>query len=194
MGLAAERRPRATLADLETVPPTMIGELIRGTLYLFPRPGPQHAHASTALTVEIAGPFQRGRGGPGGWRILDEPELLLGPAGDEDDLIPDLAGWRVERMPRLPATAKFTLTPDWVCEVLSPSTMVVDRVEKMPAYAKHGVRHLWLLDPLARTLEAFALEAGRWVVLGVHHGSARVRLEPFDAIELDLAVLWDDVP
>ncbi|WP_437960771.1 Uma2 family endonuclease [Sorangium sp. So ce119] len=192
MGFPAEKRQRATLADLETVPPNLIGELIRGTLYVFPRPAPPHAHASTALTGEIVGPFQRGRGGPGGWRILDEPELLLGPAGDEDDMVPDLAGWRIERMPRLPQTTKFTLAPDWVCEVLSPSTVVTDRAEKMPAYARHGVRHLWLLDPLARTLEVFALEAGRWVVVGVHHGSARVRAEPFDAIELELSALWDE--
>jgi Uma2 family endonuclease len=193
MGLPAEKRPRATLADLETVPPNMIGELINGSLYIFSRPGPRHAYASTALTGEIVGPFQRGRGGPGGWCILDEPELLLGPAGHEDDLIPDLAGWRTERMPRLPSTAKIAFAPDWVCEVLSPSTMVVDRVEKMPAYARHGVRHLWLIDPIARTLEVFTLEGGRWVVLGTHHGSATVRAEPFDAIDLELEALWRDV-
>ncbi|WP_438020636.1 Uma2 family endonuclease [Sorangium sp. So ce315] len=191
MGFPAEKRQRATLADLEAVPPPLVGELIRGTLYVFPRPAPPHAHASSVLGADLVGPFQRGRGGPGGWRILDEPELLLGPPGDEDDMVPDLAGWRIERMPRLPTTAKFTLAPDWVCEVLSPGTVVTDRAEKMPAYARHGVRHLWLLDPLARTLEVFALEAGRWVVVGVHHGSARVRAEPFDAIELELSALWD---
>jgi Uma2 family endonuclease len=192
MGLPAEKLQRATLADLERVPSSMIGELIRGSLYVFPRPGPQHAHAKAALTGELVGPFQRGRGGPGGWRIFDEPEFLLGPAGEEDDLIPDLAGWRIERMLRLPQTAKFTLAPDWVCEVLSPGTMVIDRAEKMPVYARHGVRHLWLLDPLARTLEVFALEGGRWVLLGVHHSDARVRVEPFEAVELELAALWED--
>lgn len=193
MGLPAEKRARATLADLETVPPNMIGELINGTLYIFSRPSPPHAHASSMLGMDLGGPFQRGRGGPGGWRIVDEPELLLGPQGDEDDMVPDLAGWRIDRMPRLPATPKFTLVPDWVCEVLSPSTMVIDRMEKMPAYARHGVRHIWLLDPLARTLEAFALESGRWVLIGGHHGNARVRVEPFDAVELELAALWEDV-
>lgn len=192
MGLPAEKHVRATLADLETVPPNMIGEIINGTLYIFSRPAPPHAHASTALTGEIIGPFQRGRGGPGGWRILDEPELLLGPRGDEDDLVPDLAGWRLDRMPVLPKTAKFTLAPDWVCEVLSPSTITVDRAEKMPAYARQGVRHVWLLDPLARTLEVFALESGRWMLLHVHHGNARVRAEPFEAIELELDALWED--
>jgi len=193
MGFPAEKRRRATLADLETVPPNRNGELINGTLYIFSRPAPPHAHAASVLGMEIGGPFQRGRGGPGGWRILDEPDLLLGPPDDEDDIIPDLAGWRIERMPVLPPTAKFTLVPDWVCEILSPGTISIDRGEKMPAYARHGVRHVWLLDPLARTLEVFMLEAGRWVLLNVHHGDARVRAEPFEAIELELAALWGEV-
>ena len=192
MGLPAEKPKRATLADLDSVPPNKVGEIINGTLHVFPRPAPLHAHASSVLGADLVGPFQRGRGGPGGWRILDEPELLLGPAGAEDDMVPDLAGWRIERMPRLPRTAKFTLAPDWVCEVLSAGTMVIDRAEKMPAYARHGVRHLWLLDPLARTLEVFVLEAGRWVLCGVHHGSAIVRVEPFDAIDLELSALWEE--
>ena len=184
---------RATIADLEAVPNNKVGEIITGTLYVLPRPAPRHGHASSVLGIEIGGPFQRGRGGPGGWRILDEPELLLGPKGDEDVLIPDIAGWRIERMPRLPSTARYTLAPDWVCEVLSPGTVTVDRAEKMPAYARHGVRHAWLVDPIARTLEVFMLEKRRWVLLGVYGGSAIVRAEPFDAIELDLAALWEEV-
>ncbi|WP_308789515.1 Uma2 family endonuclease [Polyangium mundeleinium] len=184
---------RATIADLEAIPNNKVGEIINGTLYAFPRPAPRHAHASSVLGGDLMGPFQRGRGGPGGWRIYDEPELLLGPKGEEDVLVPDIAGWRIERMPRLPSTARYTLAPDWVCEVLSPGTVTVDRAEKMPAYARHGVRHAWLVDPIARTLEVFLLEKGRWVLLGVYGGSAIVRAEPFDAIELDLAALWEEV-
>ncbi|MDC3959299.1 Uma2 family endonuclease [Polyangium jinanense] len=193
MGFAAEKRARATIADLDAVPSNMVGEIINGTMYAFPRPAPRHSRASSVLGGDLMGPFQRGRGGPGGWQIFDEPELLLGPAGEEDVLVPDIAGWRIERLPRLPKTARFMLAPDWVCEVLSPSTVTVDRAEKLPAYARHGVRHLWLVDPIARTLEIFVLEKGRWTLLGVHHGSALVRAEPFDAIEIELAALWAEV-
>ncbi|WP_348652905.1 Uma2 family endonuclease [Polyangium sp. y55x31] len=193
MGFAAEKRERATLAELEAVPNNKVGEIINGTLYAFPRPAPQHSRASSVLGGDLMGPFQRGRGGPGGWQIFDEPELLLGPEGEEDILVPDIAGWRIERLPRLPRTARFMLAPDWVCEVLSPSTVTVDRAEKMPAYARHGVRYAWLVDPIARTLEVFMLERGRWVLLGVYGGSAVVRAEPFDAIELELAALWGEV-
>ena len=200
MGFAAEKRARARIADLDAVPSNMVGEIVNGTMYVFPRPAPRHSHASSVLGVEIGGPFQRGRGGPGGWRIYDEPELLLGPEDAEDVLVPDIAGWRIERLPRLPKTARFTLVPDWVCEVLSPRTVTTDRAEKMPAYARHGVRHLWLVDPIARTLEVFVLEKGRWTLVGVYHGSAVVRAEPFDAIEIELSALWaeeeeaEDVP
>jgi len=140
------------------------------------------------------GPFDRGNGGPGGWVILDEPELHFPDPtepGEIDAVAPDLAGWRVARMPELPETAYFTLAPDWICEVLSPSTADFDRGEKMPLYAREGVQHAWLVDPLARTLEVFTLGAdGRWVPAGLHRDAARVRAEPFDAIELELGVLW----
>jgi len=192
MGDPAEKLTRrATYADLAAVPPHKVAEIIRGVLHTFPRPAPKHARASTALGGELFGPFDRGRGGPGGWRILDEPELHFGPAEDEDVLVPDIAGWRVERLPRLPEEAYFRLAPDWVCEVLSPSTAATDRAEKMPIYAREGVRHAWLVDPLARTLEVFALGAdGRWILAGVHRGDAAIRAEPFEALELELALLW----
>ena len=195
MGQPAEKRPRrATYADLEAVPSGKVAELVRGVLHVMPRPAPRHARASSILGGELYSPFGRGRGGPGGWVILDEPELHFPDPtapGEIDAVVPDLAGWRVERMPELPETAYFTVAPDWICEVLSASTAVVDRIEKMPLYAREGVRHAWLVDPIARTLEVFALSSsGRWVVAGVHRDAARVRAEPFDAIELDLALLW----
>lgn len=188
MGQPGEKRRPATYADYAAVPDHQVAELIHGTLYVFPRPAPKHARAATRLTIEIGGPFDLGRGGPGGWHILDEPELHL---EREQPMIPDLAGWRVERMPELPEEAYFTLPPDWVCEVLSPSTEIHDRETKMPIYAAHGVRFAWLLDPIAKRLEVFTLaEIGRWSRPTTYEGAARARAAPFDAIELDLSVLW----
>lgn len=179
------RRP-ATYTDLLALPENVVGELIHGELISSPRPAGPHVVASSGLGVDIGGPFQRGRGGPGGWWILDEPELHLA----EQVLVPDLAGWKRERMPQLPADAFFTLPPDWVCEVISPSTARLDRGAKSLIYAKHGVQHLWFVDPTARTVEVLRNETGRWVVLGACGGTDRVRLEPFDAIELQLGPLW----
>ena len=194
MGQPAEKLRRATYADLEAVPPPQVAELVCGVLHVMPRPAPRHAQAATEIVTEFGAPFGRGRGGPGGWRLLIEPELHFPDptaAGEIDAVAPDLAGWRVERMPELPETAYFTLAPDWVCEVLSPSTADFDRDEKMPVYAREGVRRAWLVDPIARTLEVFTLGAGgRWSPPVIHRDDARVRVEPFDAIELDLRVLW----
>jgi len=189
----SRRSRRATYADLEAVPPHRVAEIIRGVLHTFPRPAPRHARASSRLGMQLGGPFDEGRDGPGGWILLDEPELHLGPVEDGDVLVPDLAGWRRERLPRLPEEAFFRLAPDWICEVLSPSTAAHDRVEKMPVYAREGVRHAWLIDPIAKTLEVFALGGdGRWIMAGVHRESARVRGEPFEAHELALAMLWPE--
>jgi Uma2 family endonuclease len=171
------------------VPAHQCAEIVNGTLYVMSRPAPRHASAASMLGVEIGGPFQRGRGGPGGWWVLDEPELQLVP---KEPVVPDLAGWRVERMPELPDTASFTLVPDWVCEVLSRSTEKLDRDEKLPYYAEHGVRHVWLIDPIDKHLEVYSLDAEtrRWREVRIHHGDSTVRAAPFDAIELDLAALW----
>jgi Uma2 family endonuclease len=129
---------------------------------------------------------REGRGGPGGWFILDEPELhIVGQV-----MVPDLAGWRRERMPELPTTAAFELVPDWACEVLSPSNAARDRTRKMHHYARAGVRHVWLVDPAIRLLEVFRLEGERWLLALSAEGDATVRAEPFDAIELALAPLW----
>jgi Uma2 family endonuclease len=193
MGYPAESRRRATYTDVEAVPPHKIAELVAGVLHAFPRPAPKHARASSDLGVLLGGPFRFGLGGPGGWWIFDEPELHFpDPAepSEPDVVVPDLAGWRRERMPELPETAYFTLAPDWICEVLSKSTENFDRDEKMPIYAREGVQHAWLIDPIARSLEVYALGRGRWKAPAVHRGDARVRAEPFDAVELDLAALW----
>jgi len=184
MGDPAKRH--ATYEDLLAVPAHLVAELINGALITNPRPAARHARAASSLGGELYGPFDRGKGGPGGWILLDEPELHL----RGDVLVPDLAGWRRQRMPELPDTAAFDLAPDWVCEVLSPSTAATDRAEKMPIYAREGVPHLWLVDPLAKTLEACRLENDRWTVLGTWRDDARVRVEPFAELELELAELW----
>ena len=188
--MGAPVRRRASYADLQAVPPHQIGEIIDGELHVSLRPAKPHAAAIAALNDELGPPFRRGRGGPGGWIILDEPELHVA----DDVLVPDLAGWRRARMPVLANDAPyFTLAPDWVCEVLSPSTAATDRAQKLPIYAREGVAHVWLVDPLQRTLEVLRRAGAQWLIVAVHRGDAKVRAEPFDAIELDLASLWADV-
>lgn len=184
MGPPARRR--ATYADLAGLPDTVVGELIAGEVVVSPRPAPRHARAAASLGGELYGPFDRGRGGPGGWIILIEPELHLGG----DALVPDLAGWRRAHMPALPATAAFELGPDWVCEVLSPSTASIDRADKVPAYARERVGHVWLVDPILQTLEVLALDGAGYRLAGTWKGEARVRAEPFAEVELELAALW----
>jgi Uma2 family endonuclease len=180
----------ATYDDLVAVPEHLVAEIVDGELWTSPRPAPRHALAHSRLMRELAPPFDGGRGGPGGWCILFEPELHL----SDQAVVPDLAGWRLERMPRLPETVYFALAPDWVCEVLSPSTAQLDRAKKLRVYAEHGVPHAWLVDPLARTLEVLRLESGRWSLLDTHAGTAMVRAEPFEAIELELGALWEEEP
>jgi Uma2 family endonuclease len=178
----------ATYEDLVALPDTLVAEIVDGELHASPRPAPKHARAYSALGVLIGGPYDHGIGGPGGWWILDEPELHLG----RDVLVSDLAGWRRSRLPQLPETAYFPLAPDWICEVLSPSTAQLDRAKKLAIYGRERVAHAWLIDPLARTLEVLRLEHGRWVILGAHAGSEVVRAEPFAELDLELAALWAD--
>ena len=180
------RTPRATYQDVLDAPAHRVAEIVDGTLYTHPRPAPPHAVASSRLGFDLGGPFDRGRGGPGGWWIIDEPELHLG----EDILVPDLAGWRRERMVELPDTAYFTLAPDWVCEVLSASTRRLDLHEKRPVYAREGIGHLWLIDPVDRTLEAFELHEGQWLLIASAKDDDPVSIRPFDAITFSLGDLW----
>jgi Uma2 family endonuclease len=182
-------RPAEKMADYSDVlaaPENRVAEIIDGQLHTQPRPAPRHAYASSAVGGKLSEPFGFGSGGPGGWWILDEPELHLG----RHVIVPDLAGWRRERMPALPETAWFELPPDWICEVLSPSTARIDRIKKMRIYAEYGVAHAWLIDPLAQTLEAFTLEGGRWVLSDAFEGEDEVRTAPFDAISIRLSDLW----
>ena len=176
----------ATYEDLFDLPENLVGEIIHGQLITQPRPAPRHALASSSMGGELISPFHKGRGGPGGWWILFEPELHLGP----HILVPDLAGWRRERMPELPDLAYFTLPPDWVCEVLSPGTARIDRADKMPIYAEYGVSFLWLADPALHTLEAFVLRDGHWSLEHVYQENDEVRAVPFDAVAFSLAGLW----
>ena len=179
----------ATYADVLAAPRHMVAEVLFGALHTHPRPAGPHSAASSVIGVELGGPFMRGKGGPGGWILLDEPELHLG----EDIVVPDVAGWRRERMPKVPAAAYFTLVPDWACEVLSPGTRKLDQTDKLTIYAREGVRHVWHVDPDARTLLDMRLERERYSILATHRDDDRVRAEPFEAIELELAALWADV-
>ena len=177
---------RATYQDVLDAPAHLVAEIVSGTLYTHPRPAPQHATASSVLGGMLGPPFHRGDGGPGGWRILDEPELHLG----EDIVVPDLAGWRRERMPELPDTAYFTLAPDWVCETMSDSTREFDLNGKRPVYAREEVLHLWLVEPVDRTLEAFELHKGQWLLIASAKDDEPVSIRPFDAITFSLGDLW----
>ena len=182
-------RRRATYEDVLNAPEHVVAEIIDGELYASPRPAAPHAVAASAIGADLFGPFHRSPGdpaGPGGWWILDEPELHLGA----DVVVPDLAGWRRERLPQLANVAYFTQAPDWICEVVSPATGRLDRVRKMRIYAREQVAHAWLVDPLQQTLEVYRLEGGRWLVASTHGGDEQVRAEPFEAIELQLARWW----
>lgn len=188
MGEPARRL--ATYDDLCALPEHLIGEIIDGDLYASPRPGPRHISSASVLGMGL-GPYHGRRGRdpdrPGGWWILDELELHLG----RDVVVPDLAAWRRERMPTLPSEAYFTLVPDWVCEVVSPSTENLDRVRKKVIYAREGVEYMWLVNPSSRTLEVLRREGSSWKEIGLYEGDCSVRAEPFDGIELDLARLWE---
>ncbi len=179
----------ATYQDVVDAPEHLVAEIIGGALRLTPRPAGPHAEVTTTLVGELLPPFKHGRGGPGGWLILVEPELHLG----DDIVVPDLAGWRRERLPAVGNVAYFTLSPDWLCEVLSRSTEKTDRADKLPIYAAAGVQHVWLINPINRTLEVLRAQDGKWLTLAVHRDDQRIRAAPFDAFELDLAILWADL-
>lgn len=176
----------ATYEDLLSVPDHLVAEILDGELYGSPRPSLRHAQTASVLSMEIGGPFHRGRGGPGGWWILYEPELHL----HADVLVPDLAGWRRSRLPSIPDAPALAIAPDWACEVISPSTEAMDRGRKLAIYARAGVSHVWLINPASETLEILALIANRWTLIGTHVGDVVVRAEPFEVVPLDLSPLW----
>jgi Uma2 family endonuclease len=184
--MASEAPKRASYEDVLAVPGQLVAEVIEGVLHTQPRPRLQHAQAASVLGEELGGPFRRGRGGPGGWLFLDEPELHLA----QDILVPDLAGWLRATLPELPDAAFLTVRPDWVCEVLSPSTQRIDRVLKLPIYRREQVAHVWLIDPAPRTLEVYALDGASYRLLETYAEDALIRAEPFAAVELELGVLW----
>ncbi len=174
----------ATYDDLRAVPDHFVAEMFDGDLWAFPRPALPHANAAGSLFAEIHKSFHRKD--PSGWVLLFEPELHFG----RDVLVPDIAGWRRARLPSVPAEAYLSLAPDWICEVLSTSTEAIDRGKKRRIYAREGVAYAWLIDPIARSLEVMPLDTGRWTKLDRYEGEAKVRVAPFDAIELELAALW----
>ncbi len=180
---------RASYDDLLGVPDPFVAEIVDGYLYTSPRPALPHALAGSTIGQDLS-PLARqagGAGGPGGWWILDEPELHLGA----DVLVPDLVGWRRTRLPAIPNEPHLKLKPDWVCEVISPRTERLDRVRKMPVYASQGVEHAWLVEPLARKLEVFHLEAGSWVLCAAYVDAGRERITPFAEVEIDIRRWWD---
>ena len=177
----------ATYQDIIDLPENMVGQIVDGELHATPRPAMRHGFVSTGLGIVLGAPFQYGVNGPGGWHFISEPELHFG----NDVLVPDLAGWKLPRTPA-PDSMHTSLNPDWVCEVLSPSTAAFARKRKMPVYWREGVGHAWVIDPGTRTLEAFrrAPAEREWIPLGTWTGDHHVRVEPFDAVELDLSQLW----
>lgn len=184
--MADPMKKRATVEDLAALPENMVGEIIDGELFATPRPSRRHINAAASLGGELIPPYRFGRGGPGGWIIYHEPEVHLGG----NVLVPDLAGWRRERLITAPEEHRFVVTPDWVCEILSPTTIRVDRVKKMRIYAASGVPHVWIVDPAARTLDVFRLESGKWLLLDTYGEDDRVRAEPFQEIEIELGRFW----
>jgi Uma2 family endonuclease len=183
--MAEPAKRNATYDDLRALPEGVTGEIIFGALYVHPSPAPPHGSAQFSLSSELGGPFQKGRGGPGGWWFMIQPELHLGP----HILQPDIAGWRQERMPRLPATAFVDVSPDWVCEILSPSTEGIDRGTKRRIYATCQVSRLWYLHPIARYLEVSALRDGAWILVDTFSETEEFRAPPFDAVAFRLADL-----
>jgi len=179
-------KKEGTYEDLYALPENMTGEIIDGELIATPRPSQKHIYTTSRLDKEIGPPYEIGRGGPGGWIILVEPEIGFG----KNILVPDLAGWKRERFSVDESHNWIAIAPDWACEVLSPSTARNDRMKKMRIYARHEVAFAWLIEPTLKMLEAYRLEGGRWLLLDIYAENDKVRIEPFQDIEIDLGGLW----
>jgi Uma2 family endonuclease len=183
-------RSQASYDDVLRAPDHVVAEVLDGDLYTSPRPSGPHTEAASVLGMDLGGAFHRGRGGPGGWIILFEPELHLG----RDILVPDLAGWLRSRLPAVPSTPFLELAPDWACEVVSPGSERLDRERKLPLYSRERVSHVWLVDPLERMIEVYRLDGDSYRLVVTRGGTDRVRLEPFAAIEVELEAMWPSAP
>jgi Uma2 family endonuclease len=188
--MAARLRDHATYEDLLRVPENMVAELIEGELYASPRPAGLHTNAMSVLGAIIGRAYQLKIGGPGGWWILDQPELHF----RHNVLVPEVCGWRRQRMPELPKDHIFSVVPDWVCEVTSPANGRIDRLKKMPIYAREGVGHAWLVEPEQQVLELYRRENSSWLLVATYGDHAIVRAEPFEAIEIDMTLVWGPPP
>lgn len=187
----------ATYDDVLAAPEGMTAEILNGELHLSPRPGAPHQATSSELGADVLMSFARGRGGPGGWIIMDEVELHLGKTEPTSIVaVPDLSGWRKERMPVRPTTPAVQLAPDWVCEILSPGARNIrrDRLIKADVYHRAGVAWMWLVDPRAQTIEVFRREASGWLRAATHAGGGEARLAPFDAVAFDVQPWWPEPP
>ncbi|MDP2106255.1 MAG: Uma2 family endonuclease [Desulfobulbaceae bacterium] len=179
-------RARAAYDDLYSIPENMIGEIIDGELIVSPRPSRRHSDATLSLGSAILPPYKLGKGGPGGWIILVEPEIAFG----EDLFVPDLAGWKKERFPETEDHNWIEIVPDWVCEIVSPGTARIDRVKKTNIYGQHRVPYYWIIDPIIKTLEVLKNEAGRWLIIGTYAENDKIHDEPFQEVEINLSDLW----
>lgn len=179
-------RKDASYEDVLRCPPHVVAEVVFGVLYQSPRPAIPHVAAASVVGEELGAPFKRGKGGPGGWIILSEPEIHL----TLDIVVPDLGGWRRETLPVLPEAPFIAVRPDWVCEVASPSTRALDRGKKLDVYQRERVSHVWLIEPTDRFLEILELDGETYRIVQRVSGDSPARLRPFDAIEFDVGALW----
>jgi Uma2 family endonuclease len=184
----SEAAKRATYQDVLDAPEQLVAEVIDGVLYTQPRPRVGHGIAATRLAGVLDGRFGADSSDPQGWVVLAEPELHLEP--EPDIVVPDLAAWHRARFPSDLDAPFLTVEPDWICEVLSPSTARKDRTIKLPRYARAGVRWAWLLDPSTRVLEVYALDGDAWRLVGSHADDAVVHAVPFDGAAIELRRLW----
>jgi len=182
------KQKQAGYEDVLAAPAHMVAEVLNGEVVLSPRPAYRHANATSAILAGVF-PYARRSGddGPSGWWILVEPELHFG----RQIMVPDLAGWRRERLPEIPDVAYLDIAPDWVCEVASPSTRRIDRMVKSGLYLEHGVAWMWLVTPTEELVEVFRAHEGQWLLAATAVGPEPARLPPFDAIELDIGRWWE---
>jgi Uma2 family endonuclease len=182
----------ATLAELDALPPGIVGEIIEGVLHTMTKPRMPHQRTTCKIGGGVGDPFDDGRGGPGGWWIVTQPGIEL--PNNTKEISPDVAGWRRERLPRMPRNGPITVVPDWVCEILSPTTRRHDMIHKLPYYAKVSVPHLWLVDLDARvlTVHQLLITSGQqgWGIRGPYSDETEARIAPFDAVPLNIASWW----